>query len=84
MKKLIQIINSWDPIGLFPMAPENEYYSEINKIYEYLSVNHDIESEDLAKTINTIFIKAFGVDVYEENLERCKIVAKEILNTKQL
>lgn len=30
--KIMSIINEWDPIDLFPMAPINEYDSEIEKI----------------------------------------------------
>ena len=33
---LQQIINEWDPIGLFPIAPKDEYVEEIRKIEEYI------------------------------------------------
>ena len=28
MDRIEQIINEWDPIGLFPMAPKDEYVEE--------------------------------------------------------
>ncbi len=82
MEKLILIINSWDPIGFFPMAPKDEYSNEINKIYEYLYNNRNVEVENLAREINTIFMGAFGTDVYVEDMEKCKNVAAEILKYK--
>ena len=32
MKEIMNLINTWDPIGLFPHAPEDEYSIEIRKI----------------------------------------------------
>ena len=32
MERITQIINDWDPIGFFPMAPKDEYINEIKKI----------------------------------------------------
>lgn len=31
MDRIEQIINEWDPIGLFPMAPKDEYVEEGKK-----------------------------------------------------
>ncbi|EAC2694899.1 DUF1871 domain-containing protein, partial [Listeria monocytogenes] len=31
-EKVEKIINDWDPIELFPLAPKDEYSQEINKI----------------------------------------------------
>ena len=33
MERITQIINDWDPIGFFPMAPKDEYINEIKKVY---------------------------------------------------
>lgn len=82
MEKIVLIINNWDPIGFFPMAPKDEYSNEINKIYEYLYNNRNIEVENLAREINTIFMRAFGTDVYVEDMEKCKNVASEILDIR--
>ncbi len=37
MELIRDIINEWDPICLFPMAPENEYENEIDQIYNLLN-----------------------------------------------
>ena len=38
-EKISNIINRWDPVKIFPMAPEDEYYDEIKKIKEYIEKN---------------------------------------------
>ncbi len=48
MEKLLDIINEWDPIGLFPMAPKDEYMNEAKKIYEY-AVFNNVKVNDLAE-----------------------------------
>ncbi|MCI8694524.1 MAG: DUF1871 domain-containing protein [Lachnospiraceae bacterium] len=92
--KIEKIINDWDPIGFFPMAPEDEYTDEISKIHEYIysEKNQQLQFQQLqirqiqalAETINTIFIKAFGKDVYDENPGQCMLVAKKILEQKRI
>ena len=80
MDKILLVVNEWDPIGFFPMAPKDEYINEIKKIYEYLNVSQDITEEKLAKKINEIFLMSFGSDVYVEDTEECLRVAKDIIN----
>ena len=41
MEKITEIINEWDPIELFPMAPKDEYIEEVKLIYEYLHKHHN-------------------------------------------
>ena len=84
MEKLMQIINDWDPIGFFPMAPKDEYSDEIQLIYQYLRDNYNTDIEDLAKKIDEIFMKKFGDDIYSENIEKCRNIAKQILNSIKL
>lgn len=79
MEKITKIINDWDPIGFFPMAPKDEYAIEIKKIYEYVSDNQNLKVHTLAETINGIFIKSFGADVYDQNMEKCMLAAEKIL-----
>ena len=74
------VVNDWDPIGFFPMAPKDEYINEIKKIIEYLNKNQDVSEEKLSKKINEIFIQSFGSDVYGEDIDGCLKVAKGILN----
>ncbi len=74
MERITQIINDWDPIGFFPMAPKDEYINEIKKINEFVSSNCNLQACTLAQEINKIFVETFGTDVYDENLEQCTIV----------
>lgn len=79
MEKITKIINEWDPIGFFPMAPKDEYVNEIKKIYEYVHTNQNLQIRTLAEKINKIFVETFGADVYDEDLEQCMLVAERIL-----
>lgn len=80
INKIMIVVNEWDPIGFFPMAPKDEYINEIKKIIEYLNKNQDVSEEKLSKKINEIFIQSFGRDVYVEDIDGCLKVAKGILN----
>lgn len=79
MKEIMNLINTWDPIGLFPHAPEDEYSIEIRKIEAFLKENPSPNVETLADRINEIFKKSFGDDVYLENMDACMFVAQNIL-----
>lgn len=81
MNKIMEIINEWDPIGLFPLAPEDEYYFEINDIENVISENPKISEEELAQNIDEIFLRWFN-DIYESDLESCRKVAEKILHQK--
>ena len=78
--KIMSIINEWDPIDLFPMAPINEYNSEIEKILLFLKSEKNITISQLQLEINNIFISSFGNDVYKSSFEECKTIATKILN----
>lgn len=65
MNQIIEIINLWDPIGLFPMAPKDEYETECKEIYHFGESNMEVTEVELSKKINDIFIKGFGVEVYK-------------------
>lgn len=78
--KIMSIINEWDPIDLFPMAPINEYDSEIEKILFFLKSKKNITISQLQLEINKIFISSFGNDIYKSSLEECKTIAIKILN----
>lgn len=83
MNKILMVVNEWDPIGFFPMAPKDEYIDEIKKIYKYLNENQNVTEEKLAKKINEIFIQSFGSDVYIEDIEGCLKVAKGIISSQE-
>ena len=36
MKEIMNVVNDWDPIEFFPLAPEDEHINEIRKIEEFL------------------------------------------------
>lgn len=50
-EKVEKIINDWDPIELFPLAPKDEYSQEINKIISIVQENPNIDMNVLAKGI---------------------------------
>ena len=83
MDRIIDIINMWDPIEFFPLAPKDEYLDEVKKIYEYITTNKKVDPEMLAAKINDIFLKSFGEDVYKEDVTQCRVVAEKILNIKK-
>lgn len=80
MDRIEQIINEWDPIGLYPMAPKDEYVEEEKKIVEYIEKWPNITEKKLADRINEIFIEAFGKDVYKEDMVACSYVARKIID----
>jgi len=78
MEAITEIINDWDPIGFFPMAPKDEYFNEIKKICEFICAKPNVQIEPLARAINKIFAETFGPDVYDEDMEQCIVIAKKI------
>lgn len=81
MDKIIEIINLWDPIGLFPMAPKDEYELECKEIYCFLKGNTEVKEEDLCKKINDVFSKSFGADVYNSAIQKKSFeISRKILN----
>lgn len=78
-EKVTELVNKWDPIGFFPMAPKDEYDGEIRKICEYIFNNTHIEATLLANYINDTFIQSFGKDIYKEDMKECKIISGKIL-----
>lgn len=77
--KIAKIINKWDPIALFPMAPEDEYINEIENIEKTVQYNMAISVDDLANEIYKLFIVKFGEDVFQADINKCKIIASEIV-----
>ena len=76
-----KIINEWDPIEFFPMAPEDEYSNEILQVEKFLINNWDVDVQTLAITIDNIFASSFGRDVYFADIDDCVEIANKILNT---
>lgn len=80
MNFIRDIINEWDPIGLFPMAPEDEYEKEIAEIHNLLT-EEKMSLERIEEGIEKIFIKAFGEDLFYAftSKEKCKEVARKLI-----
>ncbi|HBL8351046.1 TPA: DUF1871 family protein, partial [Listeria monocytogenes] len=66
-EKVEKIINDWDPIELFPLAPKDEYSQEINKIISIVQENPNIDMNVLGKGIRKIFIDSFGENLIFKN-----------------
>lgn len=78
--KIIEIINLWDPIGIFPMAPKDEYEIECKEIYCFLKSNPQIQEAEFCKKINDIFSKSFGADVYNSDVQKTFDISQKILD----
>ncbi|MBR1770656.1 MAG: DUF1871 family protein [Lachnospiraceae bacterium] len=80
MSIIKKVIDEWDPIDLFPFAPDNEYEVEIADV-EAL-VDFGCDADELAEGIYRIFMKAFGADVFRKTESECAEIAKKILAAK--
>lgn len=78
-QRVKQVINKWDPIDLFPMAPEDEYIKEIEIIENIIRKNKQISQEELAFEIHRIFSNRFGSDVFTRKNDECVKIACKIL-----
>ena len=78
MNDILLLINQWDPIDLFPMAPFDEYMPEVIEICKLLKIPQ-ITKEELSYNINMIFLKKFGGDLYVEDIYKCDEIAQKIL-----
>ncbi|EFS03054.1 conserved hypothetical protein [Listeria seeligeri FSL S4-171] len=76
--KVEKIINEWDPIDLFPVAPKDEYNQEIKKIVNVLKDKSLLNEENLANTLKLIFVESFGEDLFFRDNELD--IAKKLLN----
>lgn len=75
-----EIIDAWDPIGLFPGAPDNEYWTEINSI-SYL-VNSTDDLVKLSEGIYAVFIREFD-DAFKKSIADCELIAQMLLSQKR-
>ncbi len=72
-------INKYDPIGLFPHAPSDEYSLEIREILEFIYSNEPLNKQMLGEAIYNVFVKEFS-DVYKGTLDTCVLVASNIID----
>lgn len=76
--KVEKIINEWDPIDLFPMAPKDEYSQEIKQVVNVLKKKEQLSVENLANTLKIIFVESFGDDMFFRDNELD--IANKLLN----
>ena len=79
LDKIRFIINEWDPLGIFPYVPADEYNLEIVEILEFLEKSKDISVTSLGNQIYIIFLKTLGKDVFNKSIKECIEVAQKIL-----
>ena len=77
MSKIKEIIDAWDPIGLFPFCPEDEYHSEISQIECFISESK--KEKDLGEYIFEVFIKSFGENSFQRSITECRMIASKII-----
>lgn len=73
-----EIIDRWDPIDLLSHAPGDEYHSEVEKVEKLLRITKDCEA--IADGIFTVFVNAFGEDVFKKTKQDCIEIANRILS----
>ncbi|AIQ22636.1 MULTISPECIES: DUF1871 family protein [unclassified Paenibacillus] len=78
MEKVMDIINKWNPIEIYPLL-EDEYQSESKQIM-IADINSE-SAETLAKEIFNVFNESFGKK-FKKSLKECEVIAEEILRCK--
>lgn len=82
IEHITSIINNWDPVGLLPLAPDDEYRFEIELICRYLAEN-DVTALTLGQYIHRMFTERFGSDVFPQGTAECTEIAEEILRAEK-
>lgn len=82
LKKILEIINSWDPIKIGKICPQDEYLLEASEIEEFLNKNADISVKQLSKSISNLFSEKFGNDIFRVDENKIMEISKEILEFK--
>lgn len=72
-----RIINTWDPIGLFPYSPVDEYHDEIDHIKCILATATN--ATELSEGIYSIFVDSFGTGIFKKSKGECKEIAQRLL-----
>lgn len=84
LDKVTKIINGWDPVHLFPMAPDDEYNWEIEKINLLLEKEENLTIDKLGEAIYEMFVKSFGEDNFKKDLIQCKKIAEIIFAARNV
>ncbi|GAB6086710.1 DUF1871 family protein [Alkaliphilus crotonatoxidans] len=75
---ITEIINDWDPIGVLPYAPIDEYEVEISEILSYIDSESIIDTSNLAHKIRKIFLSRIDSKSIVFDYRKCYEVAKKI------
>ena len=73
-----EVVDQWDPIELLAFCPPDEYDIEAKSICAIL--RKDINEDELAKEIQSIFIESFGSDTFDKNIHDCRVVARYLID----
>lgn len=79
MEKIRNIINEWNPIQIYPLLID-EYDLETKEIFNYISNNGDVTPYELAEFIDSVFVKNFNKNLYQEKIEKLLEIAALILD----
>jgi len=77
IEKINTIIDDWDPIGLFPFAPKDEYLDESQSIYN--GYKNEMNTKELANVIYQVFLNSFGINTFTKSISECEKIADKIL-----
>lgn len=82
LKKILEIINSWDPINIGKICPQDEYLLETSEIEEFLNKNANISAKQLSKFISNLFSEKFGNDIFSVDENKIIEISNEIIEFK--
>jgi hypothetical protein len=77
LKKINEIVDGWDPMGLFPFAPKDEYTDESVLIERALEKTSN--ERLLGEEIQRIFINSFGAENFTNSIDECVEIAHSII-----
>lgn len=77
---IIKIINQWDPVDLFPHAPQDEYELEIKEVIKIINSGETLTSAMLGQQIYELFLRTLGSNVFLCSVDECHKIAEKILN----
>lgn len=82
-----KVIDNWDPIGLLPYAPKDEYDDESSAICEFIEemkLKGEIDEQELAHKIYNVFSTNFGNDIFKSKFDECLDTALKIIEKESL
>ena len=72
------VIDEWNPYGLLPDTPNDEFDSESRRITEMIKNRYKtISANELASVVSAVFVRAFGSGEGFEQ-EHCTVVAAKL------